>query len=345
MDYELLQIVWFFLWGLLWAVYFMLDGFDLGAGSLMPILARDERDKRMIYNATGPFWDGNEVWIISAGGVTFAAFPPVYASMFSGMYTALMLLLFALILRGVSWEFRGKVENQTWKNFFDYCQTVGSVLPAILLGVAFANIFMGIPLNEEGIFQGGIFSLINIYGLAGGVFFLVMFLLHGALWLGMRTDGDLKERSIAMAEGLWPVLVALVAAFLVLTGLFTDLLANYLETPLLLAILLLPVCGLIATRTFLASRKMWLAWASNCATIVGVTFFGIIGLFPRMLPSSLNPEWSLTAFNSSSSELTLSIMLVVALIFVPIVIGYQAWAYRTFATQMTEDDLTYDEAY
>ena len=345
MDYELLQAVWFFLWGLLWAVYFMLDGFDMGAGALMPVLAQSDRDRRLIYNATGPFWEGNQVWLVGAGGVTFAAFPPVYASMFSGMYTALMLLLFALIVRGVSWKFRGKLESEKWRAACDWAQILGNLLPAILLGVAFANIFKGIPLDEEGVFQGGIFSLLNLYGLAGGVFFLVMFLLHGAIWLGLRTDGEMKERSIAMAEKLWVPFVLLVVAFLVLSAMFTKLFGNYFQNPVLMGVLLLPVGGLIATRTYLASRKMWAAWASHSLTIVGVTFFGLIGLFPAMLPSSLNPAWSLTAYNSSNSELTLTIMLCVTLVFVPLIIGYQFWVYRKFATQLSEADLNYEEAY
>jgi len=342
---ELLQVIWFFLWGLLWAVYFMLDGFSLGTGSLMPVLSRSERDKRMILNASGPFWEGNEVWLIAAGGVTFAAFPTAYAVMFSGLYTALMLLLFTLILRGVSFEFRGKQEGRVWRGFWDAMHTVGSFAPALLLGVAFANIFRGLPLDEQGIFQGGLLALLNPYGLAGGVLFVAMFLLHGALWLGLRVDGDLQARAQALAEKLWAVLAVVLVLFLAYTAVETRLLSNYMRWPVLFAVPLLAVAGLVAARAFLATRSMWRAWAASCLTIVSVTFFGIIGLFPALLPSRLNPSWSVTAYNSSSSQLTLTIMLVVVAIFVPLVIGYQSWAYAKFAQPMSDEDLDHEDAY
>lgn len=340
-----LQGIWFFLWGLLWAVFFMLDGYDLGAGALMPALAKDERDRRMILNASGPFWDGNEVWLITAGGATFAAFPAAYAAMFSGLYTALMLLLFMLILRGVSFEFRGKVESWVWQRTWDWLHVISSFATALLLGVAFANIFRGLPLDEQGIFQGGLLTLLNPYGLAGGVLFVVMFFLHGALWLGLRTDGELQKRSQAMAEKLWIIFAVVLVLFLAYTAVETQLFSNYLRWPVLLIVPLLAVGGLIATRTFLASRRMWPAMGASALTIVAVTFFGIIGLFPALLPSSLNPGWSVTAYNSSSSELTLTIMLVVVAIFVPIVIAYQTWAHVKFAKPMGDEDLDHEEAY
>ncbi len=184
-----LATIWFVLWGVLWVVYFILDGFDLGVGTLLPFLAKNEAEKRAMFNATGPFWDGNEVWLITAGGVTFAAFPYAYAQMFSGLYLALMLLLFALIVRGVSFEFRSKVENETWKKVWDWCHILGSFLPALLLGVAFANIFQGLPLDETGFSQAGLLGLLNPYGLAGGILFVVIFLMHGALWLTIRFHG------------------------------------------------------------------------------------------------------------------------------------------------------------
>ncbi len=340
-----LQAIWFFLWGLLWAVFFMLDGYDLGAGSLMPVLAKDERDRRMLLNASGPFWDGNEVWLITAGGATFAAFPTAYAAMFSGLYTALMLLLFMLILRGVSFEFRGKVEGAAWRRTWDWLHTISSFAATLLLGVAFANIFRGLPLDENGIFQGGLLTLLNPYGLAGGVLFVVMFMLHGALWLGLRTDGELRKRSQAMAEKLWMAFAVILVLFLVYTSVETHLFSNYMRWPVLFAVPLLAVIGLIATRAFLAGRRMWPAMGASALTILAVTFFGIIGLFPALLPSRLNPGWSITAYNSSSSELTLTIMLVVVAIFVPIVIFYQTWAHVKFAKPMGEEDLEYEESY
>lgn len=341
----MLETIWFLLWGVLWAVYFMLDGFDLGLGTLAPFLAKSERDKRVMLNAAGPFWDGNEVWLITAGGVTFAAFPTAYAIMFSGLYTALMLLLFALILRGVSFEFRSKVESESWRKVWDTTHLLGSFLPALLLGVAFANIFRGLPLDKNGIFQGGLFTLLNPYGLAGGVLFVLMFCLHGSLWLAIKSEGDLHDRAGAMAARLWPAVAGMTVAFLVFSYGATQLFNNYMKTPLFFAELLIPVGGLVLMRVYIQARKWWAAWAASSAFIVGTTLFGVIGLYPAILPSSLNPGFSVTIFNASSSPLTLKIMLVVALIFVPVVIGYQAWVYKTFSHKVTDADLDYEEAY
>ena len=169
-----LQSTWFFLWGLLWALYFMTDGFDLGIGALYPILGKTDEDKKTMINAIGPLWDGNEVWLLTAGGVTFAAFPLVYAVMFSSLYTALMLILFALIIRGVSFEFRNKVNHPIWIKVWDTCIFIGSIAPAILFGVAFANIFKGIPIDDQGLYQGNLFTLLNPYGLLGGGLFLLL---------------------------------------------------------------------------------------------------------------------------------------------------------------------------
>ncbi|WP_243544979.1 cytochrome d ubiquinol oxidase subunit II [Pseudodesulfovibrio tunisiensis] len=341
MNYTFLQAIWFVLWGLLWAVYFILDGFDLGVGTLMPFLARNEQEKRVMYNATGPFWDGNEVWLIAAGGVTFAAFPYAYAQMFSGLYVPLMLLLFALIIRGVSFEFRSKVDNENWKRTWDFCQIAGSFLPALLLGVAFANIFRGLPLDETGFNTATIIGLLNPYGLAGGLMFVLMFVMHGALWLAIRATGDLKTRSENLAVKLWPIQVVATVLFLAFTALETQLFGNYFLYPFLLVILALPVGGLVLMRTWMGARKWWLAWGASAAYIGGVAAFGLGGIFPAIIPSNPNPGNSLTIMNSASSPLTLKIMLGVALVFVPLVIGYQFWAYRTFAHPVGESDIHY----
>ncbi len=341
----MLESTWFFLWGLLWAVYFMLDGFDLGVGTLMPFMAKNETERRLMYNSVGPFWDGNEVWLIAAGGVTFAAFPKTYAVLFSGLYSALMLLLFALILRGVSFEFRSKIENKAWKTFFDGLQFIGSFLPALLLGVAFANIFMGIAIDAEGVNQEGLLHLLNPYGLAGGVFFVCMFIMHGALWIGIKNQGDIKLRAVRIAVGMWPVLVVLTALFLAMSAGFTKLFENYINMPILFVVLLIPVGALIMLRNYLAQLNMVKAWLSSAIFIVGVTFFGIIGLYPTLLPSTLDPAYSMTITNSSSSPLTLQIMLGVVVVFIPIVILYQFWAYRTFSHVLEQQDLDHDEAY
>lgn len=341
----MLETIWFVLWGVLWAVYFMLDGFDLGLGTLAPFVAKSDIDRRVIYNSMGPFWDGNEVWLITAGGVTFAAFPTTYAVMFSALYTPLLLLLFALILRGVSMEFRGKLEGEGWRKLWDVCHFLGSFLPALLLGVAFANIFKGIPIDGEGIFHGNLLTLLNPYGLLGGILFVLLFLVHGAVWLTIKSEGALAERAAKAAGTLWIVLLVVAALFLVATWFATNLYANYFTYPALWILVLLTLAGLLGSRFFMAQGAWWKAWFASSLTIVGATLFGVAGLYPNLFPSSLDPKYSLTVFNSSSSALTLKIMLGVALTFVPIVIAYQVWSYYFFRDKVTDKDLASDEAY
>jgi len=336
-----LESIWFFLWGLLWAVYFMTDGFDLGIGTLMPFVAKNEEEKRVMVNAMGPLWDGNEVWLLTAGGVTFAAFPTVYAVMFSSLYSALMLILFALIMRGVAFEFRSKVAGEGWRKLWDTFLFIGSAVPALLFGVAFANIFRGIPIDQNGINQGTLLTLLNPYGLLGGVLFVLLFLTHGSLWLGIRSEGDLQSRATAVTARLWPVLLGVAVLFLIASAFATDLYANYLSYPVLFLVILLTVAGLLGIRFFLAKKAYFKAWFSSALTIVGATFYGVIGLFPNLFPSSIDPSYSLTAHNAASSPLTLKIMLLVVILFVPVVLAYQAWSYYTFRDKVTLDDLIY----
>ena len=337
----ILESIWFFLWGLLWAIYFMTDGFALGIGSLLPILGKSEEDRKIMINSKGPLWDGNQVWLLTAGGVTFAAFPRVYAVMFSSLYTALMLILFALIVRGVSFEFRGKVESPAWRKFWDFCAFAGSIVPAILFGVAFANIFRGIPIDADGVYQGNLFTLLNPYGLIGGVLFLVMFLVHGALWLSIRTEGDLQQRAMTIVEKLWPVELGVAVIFLIASMFATRLYDNYLANPLLFVIILLAVAGLLGIKKFLSQKALFKAWFASALTIVAATFYGVVGLFPNMFPSNIDPSFSLTAHNSASSALTLKIMLVVVILFIPLVLTYQTWAYIMFKDKIKPEDLHY----
>lgn len=341
----MLPTIWFILWGVLWAVYFMLDGFDLGIGILRPFLARNDTESRIMLNAMGPFWDGNEVWLITAGGVTFAAFPGTYAVMFSALYSPLMLLLFALILRGISYEFRGKEDAAWWRKTWDTCQFIGSFAPALLLGVAFANIFAGVPIDREGVFQGNLFTLLNPYGLLGGVLFVLLFTVHGAIWLLTKSEGELRLRAAKAAKGLWVMLLAVAVLFLIYTWFHTSLWQNVLAKPVLLLLPLLSVAGLLLSRIFIGLGAWWKSWFSSCATIVGCTLFGVAGLFPALLPSSLDPAFSRTAFNTQSSPLTLKIMLGVALVMVPIVLIYQGWVYFRFSEPLTVESLVEDESY
>jgi cytochrome d ubiquinol oxidase subunit II len=296
-------------------------------------------------NSLGPLWDGNEVWLITAGGVTFAAFPVVYSVMFSSLYSALMLILFALILRGVSFEFRGKVDDPRWRKIWDTCIFIGSLVPALLFGVAFANIFQGIPIDHNGIYHGTLFTLLNPYGLLGGILFVLLFMTHGALWVSIKSEGDLQERAISTAKNLWPILLGVAVVFLIASKFFTRLYDNYIEHPAFFIVILITVLALLSVRLFLLRKTFFKAWFASALTIVGATFFGVIGLFPNLFPSSLNPRYSLSAYNASSSPLTLKIMLIVVIIFIPVVIAYQIWAYNLFKGKVTGADLVHDEAY
>jgi cytochrome d ubiquinol oxidase subunit II len=332
------QIIWFVLWGVLWAVYFMLDGFVLGAGTLHYSLGKSEGDRRVLINIIGPVWDGNEVWLVTAGGATFAAFPTTYALMFSYLYTALLLLLFALIIRGVSYEFRGKGEGEGWKKGWDAAIFLGNFLPALLFGVAFGNIFAGLPMDGAG-YHGSLLSLLNPYGLLTGVLFVLLFTVHGSLYASVKTRGDLQARSAAMANKLWPALLGVAVAFLVYSKFATKLYDNYLGNPILLIVPLLAVTALLGIKIFAAKGKLLAAFASSCVTILMVVGTGVTGLFPNLIPSSMDPAYSLTIFNSSSSPYTLKIMTVVAFIFVPIVILYKIWVYRIFRAPVTVEDV------
>lgn len=340
-----LQSIWFFLWGLLWAVFFLTDGFDFGIGTIYPFIGKTDKDRRVMLNSMGPLWDGNEVWLITAGGVTFAAFPQVYATMFSSLYTPLMLILFALIFRGVSLHFRGKIDSPGWKKLWDTFIFLGSFLPALLFGVAFANIFQGIPFDNEGLYHGNTLKLLNPYGLLGGLLFVLLFVLHGANWMAIKATGELQERAVAVSAKTWLILVPVAVAFLIASYFATDLYDNYFKYPILFLVILADVAALFAIRFFSAKKAYFKAWFASGLTIVLCTFYGVIGLFPALFPSSMNPEWNLTAFNASSSPLTLKIMLGVVLVFIPIVICYQVWAYHLFKDPITDEDLGLDEAY
>ena len=339
------QIIWFVLWGVLWAAYFMTDGFDLGVGILYPFLGKTDGEKRTLINTIGPVWDGNEVWLVTAGGATFAAFPAVYASMFSYLYTALLIILFALILRGVAFEFRGKGSSETWKKGWDRAIFLGSLIPSLLFGVAFGNIFQGLPMDGAG-YHGSLLTLLNPYGLLTGLLFVLLFTVHGALWTAMKTLGSLSAHAVVFAKKSWYALVLVAVLFLINTAFQTKLYANYFAHPLWFAVPLLAVASLPAVRLFLVRNQYFNAFLSSCVTIAMITLTGVIGLYPNLIPSSLDPAYSLTIFNASSSVYTLKIMTVVALLFMPVVIAYQIWVYRVFRGKLVIEEVLKDrEAY
>lgn len=341
----MLETIWFVLWGLLWAIYFILDGFDLGLGALLPLVAKTDEERRVVINSMGPFWDGNEVWLITAGGVTFAAFPKTYAIMFSALYSPLMLLLFALIIRGISFEFRSKVENPSWRKFWDHALAVGSFFPTFLFGVAFANLFAGVPIDAEGILQGNLLTFLNPYGLLGGILFLFLFLVHGSLWLCIKSEGVLHQRGKVLVKKLWPVMMAAATLFLLMSKFTTDLYSNYLDYPLLLIIPLAAVLGMVGIWHFQRQEAYLKAWVCSSLGIAGATLWGVLGLYPNLLLSSISPAFSLTAQNSASSPLTLKIMLGITLVMVPTVIAYQAWVYKKFSGKIRPQDLIEGESY
>jgi len=345
MEIAFFQVTWFVLWSVLWAAYFMLDGFVLGTGFLSKILAKTEGEKRQLIHAVGPVWDGNEVWLLTAGGATFAAFPTTYALLFSFLYTALILLLFSLIVRGVSFEFRGKLDGARWKKAWDNSWVVSSLLVALLLGVAFGNIFMGIPMKNDFTaltfkHEGGLLSLLNPYGLVTGALFVMLFAVHGALYVAIKTTGDIAVRAGALASRLWIPLLVVAVVFLGLTAPFTRLYDNFLAAPVLLIIPIVAVSSLVLIRVSAGKGLFGRAFLFSCLTIVFVVFTGVAGLFPNLLPSNIDPASNLTIYNSSSSLMTLQIMTVVALVFVPIVIAYKIWVYRVFRAPVSEGEIT-----
>ena len=330
-----LNTVWFILIAVLYTGFFVLEGFDFGVGILLPFLGKDDRTRRIIINTIGPHWDGNEVWLLTAGGATFAAFPNWYATMFSGFYLALFLLLLALILRGVAFEFRSKDANPRWRQLWDWAIFIGSLLPALLLGVAFANIVRGVPIDGEMNYVGGFWNLLNPYALLIGVLAAAGFVLHGAIFLSLKTDGALRRESRQIARRIWPVVLALLVLSFAGTYLSTDAQERLGVNPGLVP--LGAAASMLLTGYFTRKEHEGWAFTASALSIVFtvITFFLI--LFPRVLVSSLDPAFSLTIYNASSTPYTLRVMSIIALVFVPIVLGYQGWSYWVFRQRITEE--------
>jgi cytochrome d ubiquinol oxidase subunit II len=323
-----LNTVWFILVATLFTGFFFLEGFDYGVGMLMPFLGKTDTQRRMVINSIGPIWDGNEVWMITAGGALFASFPHVYATLFSGFYLALILILVALILRGVGLEFRSKREVKSWRIFWDWAIFTGSLLPALLWGVTVANLMRGFAVQQDMNYYGGLLPLLNPYALLGGLVFVALFVMHGANFLVLKAPEEIAGRAKKVGFTGWIVATVLTVAFVVWTFFATDILSKSglnVLVPAILAAGTLLVTGWLARM----GKGGW-AFAIGGLTIVFATVMVFTGLYPRILISSLNPDWSLTIINAASSPYTLRVMTIVAGIFVPIVLAYQGWTYWVF---------------
>jgi cytochrome bd ubiquinol oxidase subunit II len=335
------QVIWFFLIGILLAGYAILDGFDLGIG-FWYLLSRNDKDKKLIHNSIAPFWDGNEVWLLTGGGAIFAAFPHVYATVFSGFYLALMLVLFSLIFRAISIEFRNKVDVPEWTRIWDYGFAFGSILPTFLFGVALGNIMRGIPMDSNYNFTGTFFSLLNPYALLIGAVGFFMLITHGGLYLILKTDGELtdKVRSRVKKSYFLYLLHFFISGFVTITS-QQHLLKNYKEYPVLWLVPIINLALIAAIGIFHFKGEAKKAFVSSSLSIAGM--FGLIasGLFPYIVPALGIPDSGLTITNASSSELTLKVMFIVAIIGMPIVIGYTIWIYRLFGGKVKENQYEY----
>ncbi|MCB1069856.1 MAG: cytochrome d ubiquinol oxidase subunit II [Kiritimatiellae bacterium] len=332
-----LNTIWFILISILFIGYFFLEGFDFGVGILLPFVSRDDTDRRVVINSVGPFWDGNEVWLITAGGAIFAAFPHWYATLFSGFYLPLFLILIALILRAVGFEFRSKIEAPRWRRMCDQFLFWGSFIPAFLWGVAFANFVRGVPIGADMNYAGGFWNLLNPYALLGGLTSLSVFTLHGAVFLCLRTEGEVRERAHGIAARLWGPAAVILIAFAAYGYVATDFHQQVGVVPGTMP--LLAICSYIAILVFLRMERDGWAFIATSLTILFGAVVVFEGLFPRVLLSSLDPAWHLTIYNASSSPLTLKVMLGVALLFVPIILGYQGWSYYVFRQRLTRESI------
>lgn len=321
--------IWFVIIGVLWTGYFVLEGFDFGVGMVLPVLGRGtdaadtEKRRRVLINTIGPVWDGNEVWVLTAGGATFAAFPHWYATMFSAFYLPLLLILVALIVRNLGFDYRGKRDDDRWRANWDKAIIVGSFVPALLWGVALTNLVRGLPIDADMEFRGNLFTLLNPVSLLGGLVTLGLFLTHGALFTALKTTGQIREDARGVATRVGVATAVLAVALLAVLGAQHGNFGSWLTT----VVAALALVGALVAN--LRGREGW-AFTGTFVTIAMAVATYFLLLFPNVMPSSLNPAWSLTVDNASSTPYTLKIMTVVALVFTPLVLLYQSWTYWVF---------------
>lgn len=329
-----LNEVWFVLIAVLFVGFFFLEGFDFGIGMSTQLLARNDMERRMLINSIGPFWDGNEVWLITAGGAMFAAFPNWYATMFSGFYLPFVALLLALIARGVAFEFRGKVGHSTWSKTWDMCIFFGSLLPPLLFGVAFATMLKGLPIGEDMEMHAGFGDIINPYSLVAGVTTVMLCIVHGLMFAALRTTGDIRVRASVMARKLLIPLAGLLVLLAILTSVYTDVFT--VRGPILIAIAVVGVIVFILAGYFMKQKREGWAFGMTGGLIILSIASVFIGLFPRVMVSSLGAMYDLTLYNTASGHYSLKVMTIVACTLLPFVLGYQIWTYFVFHKRLHE---------
>ena len=370
MDYESLKLIWWVLIGVLLIGFAVTDGFDMGVIALLKIVGQTDNERRIMLNAVGPHWDGNQVWFITAGGAIFAAWPIVYAVAFSGLYWALLLVLFALFFRPVGFEYRSKIESSQWRNNWDWLLTIGGAVPALVFGVAFGNLFLGLPFGLDSLmrshYDGSFWQLLSPFALLCGVVSLAMLMMQGAVFLQLKTDGDLlvRARRATQVTALLTLLGFLVAGAWLATGIdgyaitstldggavMTPLdkavttgpglwLANYEHYPITVLAPVLASLALLMTMLLTKLQRAGLAFVTSSIALTGIICTAGFSLFPFIMPSSIDPVFSLTVWDVVSSEKTLGIMFVVALIFVPIVLAYTIWSYYKMWGVIRHEDI------
>lgn len=367
-DYEILKVIWWLFIGVLLVGFAVMDGQDMGVGTLLPFLGQNDTERRCMINAVAPHWDGNQVWFITGGGAMFAAWPMVYATAFSGFYWAMLLILFALILRPLAFDYRSKHPAEQWKASWDWALFVGSAVPPVICGVAFGNLLQGVPFHLDDtlrpIYTGHFFGLLNPFGIFCGVIALAMMVCHGANYLVLRTDSDLQRRAttvsvlsalatmvLFLAGGLWTYFGIdglVISAGLDPAGVANPLtktvdiyagawFTNFRHYPILWIVPALGVIALLASVLCIRALKPLAAIVASSAAMLSIILTPLISMFPFILPSSTNSRSSLTIWDCTSSQLTLQIMLFVTLIFLPIVLAYTTWAYRTMSGKITSE--------
>ncbi len=323
---------WFIVVTVLWAGFSVLEGFDFGVGMLHSVVGRDEAGRRAAINTIGPLWDGNEVWLITAGAAIFAAFPAWYATMFSGFYLALVLLLASLIVRGVSFEYRGKRDALRWRRAWDGLLTVGSLLAPLLIGVALGDLLHGLPINASHNYTGTFWDLLQPYGLLTGVTLVLICLLHGATFLALKTTGEMRDRAGRIARRVAPVTGAAVIAFVIWTH------VAHSSTFFLNPIELLAVVAVIAAVWLVWEHREGFAFAATTVTMASCIVSIFVGLYPNVMVSSTSAAYNLTVRNTASGVYSLKVMTVVVVIFLPFVLAYQTWTYYVFRRRVSRQD-------